>query len=317
VKRGFSLFFFLGSLLVSKYSLAQAQDTVKIGCYVISLHDFNFREKEFTARFWVWMLYDSPRINFENAVEIPNAKSIETDETIVDTLNGKVWVQMKLKCVMKKSWNIDNFPFDRQQLQIFVENSKFDAKSLVFVADTTGLFYDPELTVEGWKIDKSSIHTDVSHYATAFGDNRMERPQSDYSRFVISINLERSAWSLFFKLFLGMYVAFLISYVSFFIDPQHVDPRFGLPVGGLFSGVGNKYIIDSYLPDTSHLTIVDLLHGLTFFFIFVIIAFSALSLRQEESGFIAQSKRTDRTMAWVMGSVYLAVNVLLVGKTLF
>ncbi|MBC8111137.1 MAG: hypothetical protein H7Y04_08780 [Verrucomicrobia bacterium] len=301
-------------LILSPQVFAQETnpDTVKIGCYVISLHDFDFPRKEYTARFWLWTLYKNPNINFENAVEIPNAKSIQVDETVSDSLDGKKWVQMKLKCVMKESWNIDNFPFDRQELHILVENSKYDVRSMVFVPDTVGKFYDPELTVEGWKIKSFKIETGVSRYATGFGDNTLKKPVSDYSKFSIAIELERNAWGLFLKLFLGMYVAFAISFVSFFIDPQHVDPRFGLPVGGLFASVGNKYVIDSYLPDTSTLTIVDILHALTFIFIFGIIAFSALSLRQEETGFVAQSKRTDRYVAWAMIGIYALVNAVLI-----
>jgi hypothetical protein len=310
-------FLFIFLLFPGLSTLAQTPDTVQIGCYVISMHDFDFRDKEYTARFWLWTLYKNPEIHFERAVEIPNAKSFEIDQTIIDTLAGKQWVQLKLRCVMKESWNIANFPFDRQQLKILVENSKFDNRNLIFVADTNGLFYDPELSVDGWNVSDFKVSTGTSHYATGFGDSTLEKPQSDYSKFVISLQLERNAWGLFFKLFLGMYVAFMISYVSFFIDPQHVDPRFGLPVGGLFAAVGNKYIIDGYLPDSPTLTIVDILHGLTFLSIFVIIAFSALSLRQEETGFVAHSKRTDRLLRLILGGVYLLVNVGMIGYALF
>lgn len=60
-----------------------------------------------------------------------------------------------------------------------------------------------------------------------------------------------------------MYIAFLISVISFTIQVQELEPRFGLPVGGLFATVGNKYIIDSILPETSAFTLVDTLHTLT------------------------------------------------------
>ena len=34
-------------------------DTVKIGAYVISLHDINFHDKEYTMRFWLWLLHNN------------------------------------------------------------------------------------------------------------------------------------------------------------------------------------------------------------------------------------------------------------------
>ncbi|SFC38198.1 hypothetical protein SAMN05421780_10547 [Flexibacter flexilis DSM 6793] len=284
-------------------------DTVKVGCYIISLHDFDFIEEQYTTRFWLWMLHDHPIDKPSDMIELPDAKEYKIDNMMMDSLNGKGWLQLKIKSVMKQAWNLQNFPFDEQTLKIKIENPEFMVQDLIFVPDTLGKSYDPALEVDGWKIKSFHIDTGRAHYNTAFGDNTQLKPESDYAQFVVNITIKRDAWGLFFKLFLGMYVAFAISYVSFFIDPSHAEPRFGLPVGGLFAAVGNKYVIDSYLPETSTLTIVDTLHGLTFVMIFVIIAFSALSLRQDDDGQQKLSNATDRLVAWIVGGIYLAVNV--------
>jgi hypothetical protein len=57
--------------------------------------------------------------------------------------------------------------------------------------------------------------------------------------------IRRDAGGLFWKMFTGMYIAFLIAYVCFYIHPDGIDSRFGLSVGSLFAVIGNKYIIDS------------------------------------------------------------------------
>jgi hypothetical protein len=65
-------------LFLSGFSLVQAQpDTVNVGAYVISVHDINFRDKEYTMRFWLWFLYDNPDFDFSTQLDIPNAKSID------------------------------------------------------------------------------------------------------------------------------------------------------------------------------------------------------------------------------------------------
>lgn len=296
-------------LLFAAQSLAAQSrpDTVRIGCYVISLHDFNFRDKEYVARFWLWLLYNNPDIAFDNDIEVPNAKEIHFDEVLKDSLEGSRWVQMKMRCVMKEAWRVKDYPFDEQHLEIIVENAKFDAQTMVFVPDTVGQFYDPEMTVEGWKIKDFRIKSGTSHYATGFGD--ASQSGSDYAKFSIDITIKRDAWGLFLKVFLGMYVAFAIAYVSFFIEADHVEPRFGLPVGGLFAAVGNKYVIDSILPESSDLTLVDVLHGITFVFLFVIIAFSALSLRYEDEGNRRLSRLTSRSTGLVLGLIYVLINV--------
>jgi hypothetical protein len=284
-------------------------DTVRVGCYIISLHNFNFREKEYTARFWLWMLYDSPDIEFHDDVEIPNAKTLNFDAMVDDSTAGYKWIQLKITANMKQTWNVKDYPFDEQELQIIVENAKYDARTVVFVPDTVGQYYDPDFVVEGWDIKKFTVTTGVSHYATGFGDASLDKPESDYSKYIIHIKMARSAWGLFFKIFLGMYVAFAISIVSFWVDSEHTESRFALPVGGLFAAVGNKYIIDSYLPESSAFTTVDILHGATFVSIFITIAFAALSLKFGDGGNRLQSQKTDKVVRSILVISYVLFNV--------
>src|SRR4051812_47927712 len=108
--------FLVLTLFVLSFSFAKAQpDTVKAGVYIISLHDINFRDKEYTLRFWMWFVYDNPDFDFTKQLDLPNAKDIEIQETIYDSLDGKIWAIMKMKCTMKQSWNVHDFPFDQQR----------------------------------------------------------------------------------------------------------------------------------------------------------------------------------------------------------
>jgi hypothetical protein len=164
---------------------------------------------------------------------------------------------------MKDSWRISNFPFDRQSLRFSIENSQFDSKSLVFVADTVGAHFDPRFTLRGWSIDSCIMSTGTRTYETGFGDESLAKPQTIYGNFRVRLSIKRDAAGLFWKMFLGMYLAFLIAYVCFYIHADGMDSRFGLSVGSLFAVIGNKYIIDSSLPESTSFTLVDTLHGLT------------------------------------------------------
>src|SRR5262245_42834212 len=85
-------------------------DTVRVGAYVISVHDINFHEKEYTIRFWLWFLHRNPALDFSKQLDIPNAKTIEFEDPIVDSVENMAWVIMKMKCVMKENWNVKDFP---------------------------------------------------------------------------------------------------------------------------------------------------------------------------------------------------------------
>lgn len=296
---------------------AQTPDTVQVGCYFLSLHDFNFREKEYTARFWMWLLYDSPEIDFVDGVEIPNAKSVSYDAIVIDSLKNNKWVQLKITSVIKQNWSVDDYPFDKQHLNVVIENSAYDSRTVVFVPDTVGQYFDPDFVVEGWTITRFHVGKGTSHYATGFGDASLDSPESDYSKIIVEIDLERNAWGLFFKIFLGMYVSFAIAFVSLWIDPEHAESRFALPVGGLFTAVGNKYIIDSYLPESSNFILVDILHGFTFIMIFIIICVSVMALAYRTKKDFLHGNRVNKAIRLLLGVVFVIFNIVVVFTAIY
>ena len=138
----------------------EAPDTVKAGAYVISVHDINFHEKQYTIRYWLWFLYNNPDFDFSTQLDIPNAKTIDKPEIITDSMDGKAWVIMKMKGIMKENWNVEDFPFDKQHLKVQIENTLFDNSSLVFVPDTAGSRFDEKEAIDGWTITNFRVRTD-------------------------------------------------------------------------------------------------------------------------------------------------------------
>lgn len=283
-------------------------DTVKVGAYIISLHDVNFHEKEYTIRFWLWFVYDNPDFDFSRQLDIPNAKEIAPPEIILDSIDGKAWAIMKMKCTMKESWDVRDFPFDQQHLKVQIENTLFDNHRLIFVPDSTGSRFDEKEAIDGWTIKNFKVIGRDNDYETGFGD--ASNPYQVFSTFNIEMDIERDAWGLFLKIFIGMYIAFLISIISFTPHPSELEPRFGLPVGGLFAAVGNKYIIDSVLPESSSFTLVDTLHAMTFFAIFGTLLVSAFSLKLHDAGKNEMSLKINRIGSRIVVSVYVVLNAI-------
>ena len=294
-------------------STESAPDTVKVGAYIISVHDINFHNKEYTVRFWLWLLYDNLEFDFPSQIDIPNAKHIDKPEVIMDMVDGKAWQLMKMKCVMKHNWRVGDFPFDKQQLVVHIENSIYDQSRLVFVPDDMGSTFDRELTLDGWRISNFEVNTNTHEYTTTFGDPSTDMLHSEYASFNIKLDIERDAWGLFMKIFIGMYIAFMISILSFTTKPSELEPRFGLPVGGLFAAVGNKYIIDSLLPESSSFTLVDSLHATTFMAIFLTLLVSAISLHYSDRGNEAKGMKVTYWGSRVVVVAYVILNVIMIG----
>ncbi len=294
-------------------SIVQAQDikpdTVIVGIYITSIHDIDFREKEYSVNFWLWLKYKNKDFDFLKNLEVPGAKAVDKSFSTIDTSGEQIYMQMKLQCVMKDSWKISNFPFDRQTLRLSIENSQFDSRYLVFIPDTVGNHFDPRFTLRGWMIDSCVVSTGIKIYETAFGDEEMLAPHTEYSTFRARLNIKRDAVGLFWKMFLGMYIAFLIAYICFYIHADGMDSRFGLSVGALFAVIGNKYIIDSSLPESTSFTLVDTLHGLTLFFIFAVITATAYSLKLVKKSNIEKAHRFDMMIGQVLLVIYILANI--------
>jgi len=301
---------------LSLKGLAAPPDTVRAGAYVISVHDINFHDKEYTVRFWLWFLYNNPDFDFNKQLDVPNAKSIES-EIITDSIEGNKWVIMKMKCVMKENWRVGDFPFDSQHLHVQIENTLFDKNTLAFKPDTAGSRFARKIAIDGWTINNFSVSTHTNPYETSFGDHRTKEQLSEFATFDIDMDIERDAWGLFMKIFVGMYIAFLIAFLSFTPNPWELEPRFGLPVGGLFAAVGNKYIIDSLLPESSQFTLVDSLHTLTFFSIFATLVVSAICLKLHDRGRKEASVRVSHTGSKVILFGYFAANLILIALAIF
>ncbi|MBS1488288.1 MAG: hypothetical protein JST43_11935 [Bacteroidetes bacterium] len=105
MKRSFKLIIAL--LFIFQISQAKSKpDTVKVGAFIISIHDLDFHDLQYTVRFWLWFNYDNPKFDFSKQIDIPNAKDIEISSQSIDTVNGKYWAQMRVKCTMKKNWRV-------------------------------------------------------------------------------------------------------------------------------------------------------------------------------------------------------------------
>ncbi|MES2827782.1 MAG: hypothetical protein V4687_06500 [Bacteroidota bacterium] len=315
----FLLFIIIQTFALSSNLFArQAElDTVKTGIYITSIHDIDFKEKEYTMDFWLWLKYKNREFNFVENLEIPQAKSVTKSFSTIDSSGTEVYLLMKIQCVMKDSWAIDNFPFDHQMLRLSIENSQFDSKSLIFQPDTLGKQFDPRFTLRGWDIDSLNVTSGTKLYETAFGDTSIAKPHTEYSNFKVRMSISRDAMGIFWKMFLGMYVAFLIAFMCFYIHSDSIDSRFGLSVGSLFAVIGNKYIIDASLPETTTFTLVDTLHGITLIFILTVIVSTAYSLRLIKRDKLAAANKFDKISSLTLLAAYIVMNAVFILQAIY
>jgi hypothetical protein len=166
-----------------------------------------------------------------------------------------------------------------------------------------------------WKFSNFKIGDTTVSYASTFGDPRKTK-SSNYSGIYLSFDLTRhNKWITFFKLFIGILISFLIALSVFFIKPTNLDARFGLCVGGLFSAVGSKYIVDGIIPVKYQNTLFDYMHNVTFFYILLITVISIISLKYYESTHpmgIKKSEKLDKLGLLICSSTYIIIVLIII-----
>ncbi len=260
-------------------------DTVLVGAYVSSLHDFDIASNSINADIHFWCLYDDENYSFENELECLYCNEFNLTGTSVEDLNGKKWFYTKATIDSRQKYVTTNFPFDTQKIVFGFESSEYTTDDFVFKSDIAGSKLDSIVLsqFDEWEIQNIEFLSSTTNYNTSFGD--IESSLTAVPKFEIIVTIKRlSSWLILFKLITGIIVAFLISSCVFWIKPINTDPRFGLCVGGLFAAIGNKYIVESIVPSTNELTLLDYLHNITFIIIFLIIITSVFSLYLYERG---------------------------------
>ncbi|NJO01568.1 MAG: hypothetical protein HC880_07665 [Bacteroidia bacterium] len=164
------IFLFFVPSLFSLTVQAQEKDTVKVGIFITSLYDMSLPDNSFKADFWLWFNYRNDSLNMLESTEIINAKEVEIQIPSVEKKNDINWAAQKYQVVLKKQWNIEHFPFDKQNLEIFLEEAVSDTSILYLVVDKKNSRLAEQVNIQGWKIRSFEINSGVSLYHTTYGD---------------------------------------------------------------------------------------------------------------------------------------------------
>lgn len=161
------------------------------------------------------------------------------------------------------NWDLKEYPFDKQKLQFQIGIS-IDSSIVRFNQSNffKSSFNKVKGLKEGYKIEKIEFEEIFKEQVTeeTFFPGVIRKAVYPVANF--SIVISRSGGWLFLKLFLGSFLAFLISWIVFLIPNKEFDSRISLTVGGIFGAIGNRYFVDSTIPSVQVLTKADMINNM-------------------------------------------------------
>ena len=160
-------------------------------------------------------------------------------------------------------WDLRNYPFDNQEIKLkFIT---YDDTSIVRMQQAKHVkssFNDKmDNLIDGYTVTAID-YTNNFEESTKIINSKDGRRKQIKESLTYTININRDGSFLYFKLFFGTFLSFLISYLVFFIHKDEFETRITLSVGGIFGAVGNRYFVESIMPEVQVLTKGDLINNL-------------------------------------------------------
>jgi hypothetical protein len=204
------------------------------------------------------------------------------------------------------------FPIAETGLLIDVEDTTSSGASFRYLADKADSEIRAGAIPHSMDLVDFMVSAGTSSSPSAPLRPKLERETGEArSHFIFAMLVEPDRAGIYMRLFRALFGAVAIAFIVFFIKPHHVDPRFGLPVGGFFAAVTNTVSLSTILPYSDRVTLVDMVNLAGLLTIGLILVQSAISLHVEDSGRERLSLFFDRVSFAVFFVGYAAANLIL------
>ncbi|BAQ60354.1 hypothetical protein GM3708_760 [Geminocystis sp. NIES-3708] len=251
---------------------SQAQQ-VETGIYIINLYDLNASSNTYYADFYVWFKWKgkiNPIENLElsNGVEDWGTTLVPVYEQIQKLPDGSFYQALRIEGRFTQPLSFENYPLDREKLDILLENSVYTLEQLVYVADQKQSGYSDSLNLPGWKIEDFELLSLVRQYQTNFGDTRFTDSTKN-SILQYSLNISRPVSFFLWKLFLPLVIVIATGWGALLLNPENIDSRITLPVTALLTAVFLQQSYSASLPEVGYLVLLDKIYVITYILIFI------------------------------------------------
>lgn len=261
-------------LIFSNSIYSHVKDTIRVGVYVDNIYEINYLNSNFKTTFYVWFIsnkelktddLNNDVTNFLDIDRIVEYKSLLA-ESYKQTHNNKTkyYYLNKVNATILNNMDVSKFPFDIQNLKIYLELNTHYKGEYVVILDKKNSKLKPNF-IDKWNVGKIDFKLNSKNWESNFGDIT----KNNYKLDAIDINIPliRASWNIYWKLFIVLYISFFLTSLSVFLPNKQSEEKLALIVGSLFTAIGNKYITESYLPISDTFNLSDKLHVITFVFI--------------------------------------------------
>ncbi|MFD5424603.1 hypothetical protein [Streptomyces sp. NPDC127084] len=282
------------------------------------LYDLDAAAETVGADMWLWSVCPRAELDPTRRLEFVNATETTLSGHSIVKVAGEYWSQVKVVGKFRQHFHLESYPFDRQLIEILIEDNQFNTSQLVFQPDTANSTYDHSISLDYFKVVKFGVGVGIHKYPTNFGDPSIPSGKgSDFSQFTIALELSRVNLSSFVEETWPVYVAIVFTLISYLIWSEDsmtgLTTRYGILGAAVFALVVNMRAASQSLGAVFGVTLVDGIHLLALMYTLVALVTTTYVWRHlgtpEEKG---AARRVNTVVAITSTGLYLAVNAVMV-----
>lgn len=245
----------------------------KTSVIVERIGEFDYEDDTFNATFWIASETDSPSGNPLEGIELANSIRASTESFSEVAAAGKRIFRKRILGTFHHAWDLSRYPFDRENLQIILKDTKETSGNFSHFANTaaSGLRDIPkvigEWRVTGFTIKNERTEPVESNLLNLGGTNS----ETIDSLLVFTVNLTNAHTKGALKLLSGGIIAACIAAISYTLTPNIIsnpNSRFGALTASLFAAVISMRSAYGYLGNLYTITLIDKIYFLILAYIF-------------------------------------------------
>ena len=301
--------------------VARAPTMVHVGTHIVAMRNIDARAQSFYADMYLWLRYrtdDEERSKLiTDNLEPINGKFESKDEVDRKQVAGETYVCFRITGTFFFHQDLRAYPFDKQHLELSLENSRLQTDELVFVDDRASYerSHEPErywgvnqqLNIPEYTLGAVTRTSLEAKYPTDFGDPERPNGGSTYSRFVVEVTFVREYLSYAFKILIPLLIILSMAYLVFFLPPSQLDTAAAVSVTALLSCMAYNVAVSQNMPDIGYLVLSDKFFIATYTLLLLTLAETFFTFVYNDRGDVEAAVRLEKRARWAFPLLVLAI----------
>lgn len=289
-----------------------------VGAYINDIQSVDLREHSYAIDIYIWFRWLDPQLAPHETMEVVNPFELwgHVRKNIYDqpiTLpDGQLYQVVRIQGKFTHKFFFYNYPFDRQQLTIELEDAAHETNRMRYVPDSDPLVVNSDLKLPGYRIDPAINQVRIVKYPTSFGDLRKTEPGS-YSRISLAVPIRRPIIASIVKMLLPILCVIIGASIMLRLRVSYVDARIGVGITALLTVVAIQLASNDNMPIVDYLVFMDKIDLCAYGYVLAGLAVVLATIRRLDRGEIESAQKLQRTGFWTITGLFI---VLISGLTI-